>query len=114
MGDEIELTGQQMAAGHMGTYDEWADSEAGKEWLKDADKRSEELAAKEEEAQKPVEQDAPKTPATEAEFSEEDDDKAPAKSANKDEWVAFAVSQGADQAEAESSTKDDLIAKYGG
>lgn len=37
----------------------------------------------------------------------------PAKSANKDAWVAYAVSQGADQAEAEAATKDDLIATYG-
>lgn len=38
----------------------------------------------------------------------------PAKSALKDEWVTYAVSQGADQTEAEASTKDDLIATYGG
>lgn len=37
----------------------------------------------------------------------------PAKSANKGEWVDYAVSQGADPAEAEAATKDDLIAKYG-
>jgi hypothetical protein len=38
----------------------------------------------------------------------------PAKSANKDVWVDYAVSQGADRAEAEAATKDDLIASYGG
>lgn len=38
----------------------------------------------------------------------------PAKSASKDEWVAFAVSKGADPADAEASTKDELIETYGG
>ncbi|MFF9910622.1 hypothetical protein [Streptomyces sp. NPDC013457] len=38
----------------------------------------------------------------------------PAKSASKGDWVAYAVSQGADQAEAEKATKDDLISAYGG
>lgn len=38
----------------------------------------------------------------------------PAKSAAKAEWVAWAVVQGADQAEAEKATKDDLISAYGG
>ncbi len=37
----------------------------------------------------------------------------PAKSAPKDAWVSFAVSQGAAQGDAEASTKDDLIAAYG-
>lgn len=37
----------------------------------------------------------------------------PAKSAHKDEWVAYAVSLGADADEAEQATKDDLIAEYG-
>jgi len=37
----------------------------------------------------------------------------PAKSANKGEWVDYAVSAGADPAEADAATKDDLIAKYG-
>lgn len=37
----------------------------------------------------------------------------PPKSANKDEWVAYAVTQGATQADAEAATKDDLIAAYG-
>jgi hypothetical protein len=37
----------------------------------------------------------------------------PAKSALKDEWVAYAVSKGATQEEAEASTKEDLIAAYG-
>lgn len=37
----------------------------------------------------------------------------PAKSASKADWVAFAVSQGADEDEADASTKDDLIEKYG-
>lgn len=38
----------------------------------------------------------------------------PAKSATKGEWVAYAVSQGADEAEAEKTTKDELISAYGG
>jgi hypothetical protein len=37
----------------------------------------------------------------------------PAKSATKDVWVAFAVTQGATQEDAEASTKEDLIAAYG-
>lgn len=38
----------------------------------------------------------------------------PTKSANKDVWVAYAVTKGATQEEAEASTKEDLIAAYGG
>lgn len=38
----------------------------------------------------------------------------PAKSASKAEWVAFAVTQGADPGEAEASSKADLIATHGG
>lgn len=38
----------------------------------------------------------------------------PAKSATKDVWVAYAVTKGATQEEAEASTKEDLIAAYGG
>lgn len=41
------------------------------------------------------------------------EDSPPAKSAAKAEWVDFAVSQGADQEEAEAMTKDDLIELYG-
>lgn len=37
----------------------------------------------------------------------------PAKSASKADWVAWAVANGAEQAEAEKATKDDLIAAYG-
>jgi len=40
-------------------------------------------------------------------------DEAPAKSANKPEWVAFAVSKGASEEEAEGLTKDELIELYG-
>lgn len=40
--------------------------------------------------------------------------KRPAKSASKEEWVAYAVAQGADEAEAKKATKDDLIQAYGG
>ncbi|MFE5912084.1 hypothetical protein ACFQ6B_23785 [Streptomyces wedmorensis] len=38
----------------------------------------------------------------------------PVKSAAKAEWVAYAVIQGAEEAEAEAATKDDLIRTYGG
>lgn len=41
-------------------------------------------------------------------------DKVPAKVATKDEWVAYAVSQGVPQDEAESSTKDQLIERFKG
>lgn len=37
----------------------------------------------------------------------------PAKAAEKAAWVDFAVAQGADRAEAEASSKQDLIATYG-
>lgn len=37
----------------------------------------------------------------------------PAKSAVKDEWVAYAVSKGAAQADAEALTKDQLVERYG-
>ncbi len=37
----------------------------------------------------------------------------PKSSASKGDWVAFAVSQGADEAEAEASTRDDLASAYG-
>lgn len=40
--------------------------------------------------------------------------KTPPKVATKDEWVAFAVSQGVPQAEAEESTKDQLIERFKG
>jgi hypothetical protein len=41
-------------------------------------------------------------------------DSRPNKSDSKAEWVEYAVSQGADRSEAEGTTKDDLIATYGG
>ncbi len=37
----------------------------------------------------------------------------PAKSAAKADWVAYAVSQGSDEATADGKTKDELIAEYG-
>ncbi|MEU8556024.1 hypothetical protein AB0C80_18810 [Streptomyces anthocyanicus] len=37
----------------------------------------------------------------------------PNKSASKKDWVAYAVSQGADEAEAESATRDELAEAYG-
>lgn len=43
-----------------------------------------------------------------------DEGAAPAKSASKADWVDYAVAQGADRDEADASTKDDLIATYGG
>jgi hypothetical protein len=45
---------------------------------------------------------------------DESGDKVPAKYASKPEWEAYAVSKGASPEEAEASTKNDLIAKYGG
>lgn len=40
--------------------------------------------------------------------------KAPARNAPKAEWVDHAVAQGAVREDAEASTKEDLVAKYGG
>lgn len=37
----------------------------------------------------------------------------PKKSGSKTDWVEYAVSKGADRAEAEASTRDDLVAAYG-
>jgi len=37
----------------------------------------------------------------------------PAKSAAKAEWVTFAVSQGAEESDAEAMTKDELISSFG-
>jgi hypothetical protein len=38
----------------------------------------------------------------------------PAKSANKPEWEAYAVSQGMSEEDAHAATKDDLVEKFGG
>lgn len=38
----------------------------------------------------------------------------PAKSASKEDWVAYAVSQGAAEADANAATKEQLIDQYGG
>lgn len=38
----------------------------------------------------------------------------PRRTAPKGEWVAYAVAQGVDQAEAEATSKEDLIATFGG
>lgn len=43
-----------------------------------------------------------------------DEPKRPAKADNKAAWVDWAVTCGADRAEAEASTKDELITAYGG
>lgn len=48
-----------------------------------------------------------------ADSEESEEDSAPAKSASKGDWVDYAVSQGADREEAESSTKEQLIEAYG-
>ena len=37
----------------------------------------------------------------------------PARNGSKADWVAYAVSKGADQAEAEALSRDELVAKYG-
>lgn len=47
------------------------------------------------------------------EAKESDADGAPAKSDNKAAWVAYAVAQGADETEADGSTKAELIERYG-
>lgn len=39
---------------------------------------------------------------------------APARSASKADWVAYAVSKGAEQAAAEQLTKEQLTEQYGG
>lgn len=43
----------------------------------------------------------------------EEEDARPAKSALKPEWVAYAVAQGADEAEAEAMTVKELQKQYG-
>lgn len=43
----------------------------------------------------------------------EAENKAPAKSATKAEWVAYAVAQGMDPAEAEAKSKNDLVDQFG-
>lgn len=48
-----------------------------------------------------------------SEAEEAEGDGVPNKSASKGDWVDYAVSQGADEDEAEAATKDDLIATYG-
>ncbi|MET7450679.1 hypothetical protein ABZT03_02060 [Streptomyces sp. NPDC005574] len=42
------------------------------------------------------------------------DTKPPARSASKAEWVAYALTQGAEQAAAERLTKEQLAEQYGG
>lgn len=44
----------------------------------------------------------------------EDEGKPPARSANKDTWVAWAVAQGASGEDAAAATKEQLIEQYGG
>ena len=43
-----------------------------------------------------------------------EEDERPSASARKSDWVAFAVSQGADEADAEALTKAELVEQYGG
>jgi hypothetical protein len=40
-------------------------------------------------------------------------DEKPAQNATKADWVEYAVSQGADRAEAEDATKAELVEKHG-
>ena len=42
------------------------------------------------------------------------EDGPPAKSDNKPDWVAYAVSQGMTEEDAEAMTKDDLVETFGG
>jgi hypothetical protein len=39
---------------------------------------------------------------------------APGRSASKAEWLAYAVARGAEQADAEELTRDQLVEQYGG
>lgn len=110
-------------AGHEPRVREWEQSEEGKAWIADADER--EKAEKEsqqriEQSMKDLEEQSPEDPnlkfgetALEDGDSDSDDDGAPAKSASKQDWVDYAVSQGADKDEAEGKTKDELQAEYG-
>jgi len=43
-----------------------------------------------------------------------EEDERPSASAKKAEWVAFAVAQGVDEADAEALTKAELVEQYGG
>lgn len=59
----------------------------------------------------------PEPPPDETEFKSALDEPAsdrPSKSALKEEWVDYAVSQGLDRDEAEEYTKQDLVDEYGG
>ncbi|MFJ7337876.1 hypothetical protein ACIQUU_32085 [Streptomyces sp. NPDC101116] len=38
----------------------------------------------------------------------------PARSAHKADWIVYAVAQGADEADADKATKEQLIEQYGG
>ena len=49
---------------------------------------------------------------TEAESTPAGGDGVPSKSASKAEWVAYAVSQGVPEAEAEAATRDELVARF--
>lgn len=51
---------------------------------------------------------------THASSEGDDGPQRPAKTDNKAAWVDWAVSQGAERAEADKATKDDLIKAYGG
>lgn len=54
--------------------------------------------------------DGPLTHVTEP--AEDSETKAPGRSASKADWVAYAVAQGVDQAEAEASTRDALAERF--
>ena len=64
----------------------------------------------------PAKNAAPKSsedePASEAD-DPDGDGPIPAKSASKDAWLAYAVSQGANPAEIEALTRDQLVAQFG-
>jgi hypothetical protein len=47
-------------------------------------------------------------------YSEHVDATTPKRNASKQEWVDYAVQQGADPESAASSTKSELVAEYGG
>lgn len=64
-------------------------------------------------AQDFMSEDAYARPEEEAPTPASEEDSAPAKSAPKSDWVAYAVTKGADATEAEDATKEDLISAYG-
>lgn len=72
---------------------------------------AEELVTNPQAFAEPADARATAAPAEDEEQAE--DEGPPARSASKPEWVDYAVSEGVDRDDAESMTKDDLIARFG-